>query len=290
MKFIFDYFARFKIEPSATLAILLSVLTFSLGFLFNWISREIGRHRDKNAYRRSIKFTLLNFARSCGQQSDQVRKSLAEASLLDNKNFYITTIPISSLEYLASLDHYAFVKNFRPKWWYKKSRANRYSEMVAKLLDLIARVKGQQDGITKITNLMFSSYGKHEAIYHESLENLKLTIIEITAATALSESNQFDTRRQIVVEYNSVFVNWQKNGTKSGFRPTYLEIVQELMKLNSKYPYTDFALKTIRLLDLSVTAYINVEKVDQYLKEKFDEFSFFHRKVSRVVTLLARNL
>ena len=290
MKQIFDYFQKFKIEPAATLSILLSLLTFSLAFLFNWISREIGRRRERRSYCRSMKFAILNLAKSCRRQSDIVRSSLAGASLLANKNFIINYTPLSSLGFLYNTDYNIFIKNCHPKWYRNKKEKEKYAERITQLFDLISLINGQQEGIKEIMQYLLNIYIKHEEVYITNLQNLKLTVIENIANNRFSEANQFDNYKQLVQDYNSVFTEWQDNGAVTGYLSTYPQIVQRIKDLNDKYPNAHMALSTIKLIDLCTNAYINVEKVDEYLKKTYSDFSFFHRKSSRLLSVIAKGL
>lgn len=290
MKYIFDYFQKFKIEPAATLSILLSLLTFSLAFLFNWISREIGRRRERKSYRRSMKFAIINLAKSCRRQSDIVRSSLAGASLLANKSFIINYTPISSLSFLYNTDYNIFNKNCRPKWYHSKKKKHKYAKRITQLFDYISLIKGQQEDIKEIMQYMLNTYRKHEDTYSTNLQNLKLTVIKYIAKSRFHEANQIDSFRQMIQDYNDVFTEWQNNGAVTGYLFTYPQIVQRIKDLNNKYSLTDMAIATIKLVDLCTNAYINVEKVDQYLNKTYSDFSFFHRKASRLLSVIAKGL
>lgn len=162
--------------------------------------------------------------------------------------------------------------------------------MTTKLIDIITRVKEQQVEIKEISRLMLGNYSKHESIFNDNLENLKLIVIEIIINSSSDPIFQLEGRNQIVSEYNKVFVDWQNNGAKTGYHSTYSELVKKIMTLNNKYSRTDFAARTIRSLDLCEQAYVNVEKIDKFLVQIYNDFSFFHRKISRIVKVIEKNL
>lgn len=219
-----------------------------------------------------------------------VQNSLIEVGLLKNKSFIINYTPISHLDYLSKTDYNLFIKYFRPGLFSKKKDASRYSQVVSELFDLITKVKEQQEGIKEIMKSMLANYSRHEETYRNNLQDLNSSVVNIIRATNTYEYNQFDARKIIVAAYSKIFSDWQANGFVTGYSVTYPEIVQKIIQLNDKYPFTDFSVATSKKAFQCELAYKNVEKIDQFLIETNNTFAFFHRKVSRLVLVIAKQI
>lgn len=289
MHSLIAYFKSLGIDPNVTISLTLSLATFSLGFLFNWLSRSIARHRENNWYRKSFRFTLANFSRSCQIQYTQVTASLETASVLENRNFEIKAVPITSIDYLAKTDFNRFVMAFHPRWYYGTKSADGYLSMISKLFRLIEKIKSQEEAVRKLMDVMGENYRRHEQIYIDNLQNIHTAIGDVYRSRT-AEQLQFDQAKIILKEYTDVLNNWIKDGSKTGYLNTYPQIVLNILKLNDKYPFTDFCEQTNRPALACQLAYQNVEKIDVYMQAAIGTYAFNNKKAAKLTQWIGERL
>lgn len=136
MRAIIEYFNGLGVDPNTSVTIVVSILTFSIGFVITWIAKEIAAFRERTSYSESMMLILRDFVKACELQHKAITRSLAKTGLIDGNDFMIRYAPIGTLDYLSRLDFNVFLKNTSPIFFKKK-----FSKAISKLFQLIAQIK-----------------------------------------------------------------------------------------------------------------------------------------------------
>jgi hypothetical protein len=282
MRQIIEYFKGWEVDANTTATILLTLLTFSLGLLFTWMAGQLKSLKEKRSYKRSLIYILKDFSKACTTQHKTVIQSLEKAGLKKGNDFIINYVPIGTLDYLNKLDFNIFLKNFEPLLFKKN-----YSKAISKLFELIAQIKIQNDAIAGFSNLLFEAYKKHEKQFYENVDGLRKIHDEVGVqlnATSMQKEKEGD----LIQGYFKVFREWQANGEKTDIASEHEEIVLKTLQLNRLHPNILLILTTNELALKADAAYLNVEKIDKMLAQKFKDFAHFHSRASRLTNIIIK--
>lgn len=280
MRQIIEYFKGWGVDANTTATILLTLLTFSLGLLFTWIAGQLKALKEKRSYKKSLVYILKDFSKACVKQHKTVIQSLEKAGLKKGNDFIINYVPIGTLDYLNRLDFNIFLINFEP-FLFKKN----YSKAISKLFELIAQIKVQNETIAEYSKLLFETYKKHEKQFYENVDELRRIHDEL-GVQLNGTPMQKDKGGDLIQGYFKVFGDWQANGEKTDIASEYEEIVLKTLQLNRLHSNIPLILTTNELALKADAAYLNIEKIDKMLFQKFKDFAHFHKRASKLTNLI----
>jgi len=284
MKRIIENLTSWGIDKNTSATIVITIFIFAAGLLFTWLAGQIKKYKEKRSYKKSLLLILKHFGQDCDKQSKVVRESLQSAGLVTGNDFIIKFIPIGTLDYLNRLDFNIFLQNFEP-FLFKKN----YSSAVSKLFELIAQSKVQNESSIDFLKTFSAEYKKHERLFYENVNGLRKVHDEL-GVHLNGKTMEKDKGGDLIQGYFHVFGEWQKDGAKTDIISEYKEIVLKVLELNRKHQNIPLTLQTNELALQADVAYQNVEKIDNALLKKFNEFSRFHRRASKLVEVIIKIL
>lgn len=104
--------SQLGIQRSVVVTLILTLSTFSLGFIINWTASYIIRGVKKRRYRKSLKVIIADFLQSCNRQSKEFENILTQKGYLHGENYIIPNKSNFGQNYLTGLDISVFIENF----------------------------------------------------------------------------------------------------------------------------------------------------------------------------------
>lgn len=283
MQKVIDYFKSLGVDANTTATILITIFTFSVGLFATWFAGQIKVYKEKRSYKKSILLILKDFSKGCEKQTKVVAASLEKAGLKTGNDFNISYIPIGTLDYLSKIDFTVFLKHFEPIF-YKKN----YSKAASKLFSLIAQIKVQNDTIAGFSKMLFEDYRKHEKKFYVNVDKLRQIHDELVVS--LNGKQLPPNDGELIQGYFRIFGDWQKAGEKTDIISEQNEIVLRTLEINKKFQNLPLILKTNDIALKADIAYINIEKIEGLLNDKFQDFIHFHKRAYKLTNVIVRIL
>jgi len=282
MKEIIDYFKIIGVDANTTATIFITLFTFSIGLFLAWSAKQLKNIKEKKSYRKSLVLILTDFAKSCEKQNNVVLNSIANIDLNKGKAIFVKYVPIGTLDYLNQLDFNIFLQNFEP-FIYKRN----FSKAISKLFELIAQINVQNKTINEFLKYYSDKYTFYESLYLNNIDALRKTHDELMVMFLKDtmSNRQIDV---VIQEYFNLFENWTKNGADRELSVTRAEIVLKVLALCKSNPSSSIILQINNSALECDYAFENMVKMNELLDYKFKSFAHFHRRASKVTTLILK--
>ena len=281
LKKVINYLVEdLNVDNNTAVTLTITLLTFTLGFLFTWIASFINRQIKKSSYRRSLKIIIKDFFKSCKKQHDAFKIFSDQKGFLHGLDFEIAFVSNFAQNYLSSLDIQVFTNNFSIA--FNKRRAKH----ISKLFEIIEITKSETVFLKEILKLIFERYAKHEKDYQEHLDNLrKLQDDLITQFYGKQVDEQLN---KFIVGIIGVFKAWAIKGQKTEFVNTLDEIVSPILDLAkgvNPNPFTRIAIDNCLKCK---QAFENMQKLEQMLKERISNSTLIYKRAYKIGNILKK--
>ena len=288
MQSITDFFRQFGVDANTTATLLISILTFALGFLITWFGGQIKKYFERKHYRASMLQILKDFSEACKKQNKVVSNSLDTASLTHGKDFIISFVPVGTLDYLNRIDWVEFIKNFKEPIFQCGSTIN-YAKALSKLIELVAHIKILNIKIEENRKMLFSAYQRAEIKFQENVDALR-KFNDLLALKYTSNPSPELIIEKYDKKYFGVFNKWVEDGLKT--EPINLQhgIVKPILALNQAFVGLPETFETNNFALSADVAFMNIEKVDRGLTESLEAYSRSHRRAYRITNVIVKIL
>jgi hypothetical protein len=98
-----------NVQPDVAVTIVLSLFTFSLGYLITWSAAAVARIIKRKNYKKSLKVIIRNFLDSCQKQYLLLEDHKDQRGFLQGENFVFTIKTNFGQNYLSTLDIKTFI-------------------------------------------------------------------------------------------------------------------------------------------------------------------------------------
>lgn len=221
LKKLIDYLVNdLGVQPNTAATIILTLFTFSLGFIITWTAAAISKWLKRKKYRKSFKIILNDFISACKIQYQELEKFPLQKGYLNGGDYTITVKTNYGLKYLANLDINVFIDNFSSL--FKKNRAAEVSQ----LLEIVEQVKSDRESIKELIDFTYLKYSESFDIYNENLDSLRKLYENLPLkynGTAI-EAN-FHIYIQSIID---TFNRWNEKGALTHINVTLDQIVNPL--------------------------------------------------------------
>ena len=170
-------------------------------------------------------------------------------------------------------------------FFYKKN----YSKAVSKLFSIIAQAKTQHSDLINQTKTFFEEYKKSEAIFNTNIDRIRQ--IHDSLRVQLHDKPIIPgNESQLIIGYFEIFEKWFENGEKNDFEPVYNEIVKPILEVNKKFQNVPLILETNTLALNADYAFMNIEKIDNFMIKRCKDYIHFHKRAYRLTNVITKIL
>lgn len=279
LKKLIDYLVQdLDVQANVAVTIILSLFTFSLGFIITWTAAAISKCVKRWNYRKSLKIIVGNFLNSCQQQYLSLEKFVGQKGFSEGENIYFSIIANFGQNYLSTLDIKTFIENF------SSFRMKNRAKEIADLFQIVENIKVSKETFKEQVKVYYTSYEKAHEKYNENLDGLR----KLRDDLAL-EYNAKPINKQLADYISSiaaVFTNWTQNGANTSINATNTEIVLLLFNEAKANPPNAISRK---VLDYCIQCRISVESIsncERYIKEEIDTLMVIHKDSFEKGTLI----
>ena len=148
------------IDKATTATIAITIIVFATGVILEWLRKRVSNYFNNKAYRKSVKRLVLDMSHSCKRQAEVVHNSIKNASLINNKDFIISSVVIQALPALSQIKMEELIIKFNTPF-NRKIKGRAISKLFETVL-ILDRVEKETDQmITRISERL----EKHENLY-----------------------------------------------------------------------------------------------------------------------------
>lgn len=247
--------------PNAVAAsIVVTLFTFSFGYLITWSVSAFSRRRKRYIYKKSLKLIIINFLSSCKLQHQELLKFDEQKGFLNGDNYTVIIKSNYAHNYLSKIDLKEFIENF------STIRVKRAQE-ISDFFEIVETVRIVNELFKDQYKMFYSSYEKNLEIYNLNLDSLRKIqddlILEMSAPTIINPQ---------VIKYIptvlSVFENWAKNGASIIINATNDQIVGPLHQGAISNPPNNISKKILDHCMQCKMAVANIENIEKLMKEE----------------------
>lgn len=270
LKRIIDYFVNdLGIPINVAATIILTLLTFSFGFIITWTAAAVSKWNKRRNYRKSLKIIIRDFLNSCKKQYDGLDSFSNHKGFLHGEDYKIILKSNFGQSYLANLDVSIFIENFSSI--FKKARATEISH----IFEIVASVKNSKESFKEQMSFFYSKYDDWFQIYNDHLENLRKLhddlVLEFNGTPLV----------QLNAHINSIFKtysDWRNNGANTFINTTSTEIVNSLFENALEFPPSTLSRKVIDNCLSCRLAVSEIMNVENHMKEEINEVRDVHKR------------
>ena len=280
LKNLIDYLVQdLGVQPNVAVTIILSLFTFSLGFLITWTAAGISKWIKRKNYKKSLKIVIKNFLESCQKQHLLLEDFSTHKGFLHGENYNISIKSNFGQNYLSTLDVKTFIENFSSIL--KKNRAQEISD----LFEIVETVKTSKETFKEQIKIYYSSYDENLKKYNENLDSLR-KLQDDLALEFNGKTIEVELANYISTIVNT-FTKWKENGASIHVHSTNKEIVTQLFETALTFPPNPISRKIIDNCIQCRTAVENITNVEEYMKDEIKTLKKVHEdSYNRGVTIL----
>jgi len=269
IKKLIDYLVQdLGIQPNVAVTIILSLFTFSLGFLITWTAGGISRWVKRKNYKKSLKVVIKHFLESCQTQYVLLGDFSKQKGFLHGENYKISIKSNFGQNYLSTLDIKTFIENFSSI--FKKERAQEISD----LFEIVETVKTSKDAFKEQIKVYYSSYNENLKKYNENIDSLRKLqddlALQYNGKTIDAELASY------IHSISCTFTEWKKNGANININATSTEIVSPLFETALAFPPNAISRKIIDNCSQCREAVENIANVERYMKDEIKALKDVH--------------
>jgi hypothetical protein len=281
MEELINYFEKFGVDANTTATAAITIFVFITGLAFTWAGRQFVTWKEKRSYQKSMILILKDFKKACDSQTKTVQRFLDKAGLKKGNDFIISYVPIGTLDYLSKVDFATFLKNFEPIFFGKL-----YAKAMSKLFELIAQIRIQNDSIAKNVESFMSAYKTHEKDFYDNLVLLRKIHDELGVRLD-GQRLEATPESEFIQKYFIIFGHFVKPNIRLDINTTQENVIAKILQLNNEYNIPVSLQISNHALRCDI-AFQNIEKIDALLFRKFADFVHFHKRASRLITVIIK--
>ena len=269
LKKLIDYLVQdLGVQPNVAVTIILSLFTFTLGFIITWTAAGISKWVKRKNYKKSLKIVIKNFLKSCKKQHLLLETFSTHKGFLHGENYNISIKSNFGQNYLSTLDVKTFIENFSSI--FKKTRA----QEIADLFEIVETVKASKETFKEQIKVYYSSYDENLKKYNENLDGLR----KLQDDLAL-EYNGKTIDAQLANYISTIvgtFTKWKEKGANINVHATNTEIVTPLFETALTLPPNLISRKIIDYCIQCRTSVENITNVEEYMKDEIKALKKVH--------------
>jgi hypothetical protein len=282
LKKLIDYLVQdLEIQPNVAVTIILSLFTFSLGFLITWTAGGISRWVKRIKYKKSLKVVIKHFLESCQKQYTLLGDFSKQKGFLHGENYSISIKSNFGQNYLSTLDIKTFIEYFSSIL--KKERAQEISD----LFEIVETVKTSKENFKDQLIIYYSSYNENLKKYNENIDNLSKLHDDL--ALAIYEKTIDVELEKYIHSIITTYSEWKKNGANFNINTTSTEIVSPLFETALALPPNAISRKIIDNCIQCRVAVENITNIERYLKDEINILKDVHENSYKKGMLILNN-
>jgi len=269
LKRIIEYLVNdLGITANVAVTIILSLLTFSFGFIITWIASAISKWKKRINYRKSLKILIRDFLASCEKQYLIMENFKDHKGFLYGEDYKISIKSNFSQNYLSSLDVSVFIENFSST--FKKSRASEISQ----IFEIVETVKTSKETFKEQISYYYSRYDEYFKLYNENLDNLRR--IQDDLALEYNGKTVDERLASYIFSIFKTYSDWKQKGASTIINETFTEIVNPLFDTALKTAPNEISRKIIDYCLKCRLAVEEISNIEKHMKEEIDEVRKIH--------------
>lgn len=270
LKKLIEYLVQdLGVQPNVAVTIILSLFTFSLGFIITWTATAISKWVKRNNYKKSLKVIIKHFLKSCQKQYLLLEPFSSQKGFLHGENYNISIKSNFGQTYLSTLDIKTFIENFSS--FFNKTRA----EEISDFFEIVETVKTSKETAKEQIGTYYSNYDENLKKYNEGLDGLR----KLQDDLAL-EYNGKTIDAQLANYISSIvatFTKWKHGGASTNIHVTNTEIVTHLFDTALSFPPNVISRKVIDHSIQCRAAVENISNVEGYMKDEIETLKNVHK-------------
>lgn len=270
LKKLIDYLVQdLGVQPNVAVTIILSLFTFSLGFIITWTAAAISKLVKRKNYKKSLKVIIKHFLESCKKQYLLLEPFSSQKGFLHGENYNILIKSNFGQNYLSTLDIKTFIENFSS--FFNKTRPGEISDF----FEIVETVKTQKDTAKEQIKIYYSNYDENLKKYNEGLDGLR----KLQDDLAL-EYNGKSIDAQLASYISTIvatFTKWKQGGGSTNIHVTNTEIVTPLFDTALSFPPNPISRKVIDHCIQCRAAVENISNVEGYMKDEIKTLRDMHK-------------
>ncbi|MEJ8841503.1 hypothetical protein WG954_03855 [Lacibacter sp. H375] len=270
LKKIIDYLVQdLEVQPNVAVTIILSLLTFCLGFIITWTAAGVSKWIKRRNYKRSLRVVIHNFLESCRKQYLLLEPLTKQKGFLEGENYNVFVKSNFGQHYLSSIDIKTFIDNFSS--FFSKRRP----QEIADFFEIVETVRAVKDTSKEQITIYQSSYDENLKKYNENLNELRKLNDEF--ALEYSGKNVNPHLVSYISNFASTFIKWIEGGGNKSVQATNFEIVTPLIEIAKSFPHGPHSRKIIDHCVQCRAAFENIYNVDEYMKDEIGNLRKIHK-------------
>jgi hypothetical protein len=203
---------------------------------------------------------------------------MSEASLINNKDFIISSVVIQGLPSLLEMKMEELIRKFNTPFNKKiKGRA------ISKLHETVLILDRIEIEIERMLNMINDRVNKHETIYQQNLDGLRRLNDSVITDLSMKGLASIPTD-SLVGDLLSTFRTWKENGANTDISKTHEFIICKLFEAATKRKPEPLGFEIINLSLAAKLAYVNLDKLETMLKQMFKNNYYSYRKAYRMAS------
>jgi hypothetical protein len=270
LKNLIDYLVQdLGVQPNVAVTIILSIFTFSLGFIITWIAAAISKWIKRKNYKKSLTIIIKHFLESCRKQYLLLEPFSSQKGFLHGENYNISVKSNFAQNYLSTLDIKIFIENFSS--FFNKTRA----QEIADFFEIVETVKTSKETAKEQIKTYYSNYDENLKKYNDGLDGLRKLqddlALEYNGKTIDSQLENY------IFSIVATFTKWKQGGSSTNIHVTNTEIVTPLFDTALSLPPNPISRKVIDHCIQCRIAVENISNVGGYMKDEIETLKKVHK-------------
>lgn len=275
LKWFIEYLVKdLDVQPGTAATIILSLFTFSLGFLITWTAAALSKWIKKIKYKKSLSIIIRSFLNSCKTQYLILEKFSSQKGYLHDEGYTIQIKSNFAQNYLSNIDVKVFIENYSSL--FKRNRAQEISD----LLELVEAVRMAKQTSQDQMKSFYPTYEENLKKYNENIDSLRKLQDDLALEYNGKEIGK-DIERDIaeyVYSIVSTFTQWKLNGGSISIEVTNTEIITPLFDRALSIPPNIISRKVIENCLQCRIAVENIRNVQRYMKDEVAALENAHKE------------
>ncbi|WP_343522212.1 hypothetical protein [Pedobacter sp.] len=218
-----------KVDENTYTTIIITLIIFFLGYLFNWFSKQLSEYGERRLYRQLVKASLLNLIKQINKQAVHLT-NFANGLDIDSvgtTNFnYVILYDLS----LISEVPYITLKTSFLSGWENKFKSSMSIKSFNVLINSIKYLSIVNDDIVNDGRQLFEEFSLLNELRNNELTNVQRNV-EKFRINAVGRYNVNDPIGKYFMEREDIIARWREKDDY--ITPTNVQLyLQELLNLN----------------------------------------------------------
>ncbi|MFC1226662.1 hypothetical protein ACFE6N_22855 [Pedobacter sp. BG31] len=268
-----------KVDENTYTTILITFIIFFLGYLFNWLSKQLSEFGERRLYRQLVKTSLLNLTKQINKQAVHLT-NLANGLDIDGvgaTNFdYIILYDLS----LISEVPYITLKTSFLDGWENKFKSSMSVKDFNVLINSVKYLSIVNDDIVNEGKRLFEEFSQLNELRNNELTNVQRNV-EKFRINAVGRYNCSEPIGTYFRERENIIARWRKKDDY--ITPTNVQLyLQELLNLNrSNVEVISENEELVDSTELNISinlATMRYENMVNFMNAKKSQFLFYARQ------------